>query len=313
MSDSLSTLPDARTTRTLPFGRLLDQAVDWSRRYLKTLVLPYGTVIAVLTALLATAQAASMQVLYGGDSGLATSLVGCVVPVLAFAVLGVQYLVVAALGVAATDAVAGREVSVWGSLRFLLTLPRIATLILAGVLAFVAYVCCIVPILYVGPLLSFVVPAMAEENVVGGEAISRSVALARHNPGRRFVSNPLVKALALLIVAVLISVLLSLATSAPFQIAQQWMTFRDAGLVEGGGMPPLWIFWVQVPASVISAFISTAAWLYGAFGFALLYFDTRKRKEGMDLEAAMTELDRERRPRDEAPAPESPGGPGLAP
>lgn len=288
----------ARSTRLLPFGMLLDEAMGWTRRHLRSLVLPYGTVLAVINALLATAQAGWMQSLYGIESGgepdVLTALGGCLVPLLTLGLLAVTWLLYSAMCAAATDAVAGREASASGALRFVLALPRLGTLVLTGLLTGVSYMCCLVPILYVGPMLSLAVPAMAEEGVVGSTAISRTVQLTHHNPGKRFVSNPLVKALVLFVVATLISLLLSLATSMPFQIAQQWMTFREAGAVEGSGLPPLWVFWIQVPAAVISAYISTAAWLYASFGLALLYFDTRKRKEGVDIEEAMTALERAR-------------------
>lgn len=297
-------LPDARTTRLLPFGVLLDQAMAWTRRYLKAFVLPYGTVLAVLNALVAVVQAGWMQSLSGMATGPAgegeaepsalLALGGCVVPLLAVGVVAVTWFLYSAMCAAATDAVAGRETSASKAARFVLALPRLGTLLLAGLLTGLSYLCCLVPILYVGPMLSLLVPAMTEEGLVGGAAISRSVQLTHHNPRKRFLSNPLVKAFVLFIVTLLISVLLSLATSLPIQIAQQWMTFREAGAVEGTGLPPVWVFWIQVPAAVVSAYLSTAAWLYGSFGLALLYFDTRKRREGMDLEEAMAELDHQR-------------------
>lgn len=288
----------ARSTRLLPFGMLLDEAMDWTRRHLRSFVLPYGTVLAVLNALLAAAQAGWMQSLYGAESGgevdVLSAFGGCLVPLLTLAVLAMTWFLFSAMCAAATDAVAGRATSASAALRFVLALPRFGTLLLTGLLTGVSYMCCIVPILYVGPMLSLTVPAMVEEGVVGSAAISRTVQLTHHNPGKRFVSNPLVKALVLFVVASLISVLLSLATSMPFQIAQQWMTLREAGAVGGSGMPPLWVFWIQVPAAILSAYVSTAAWLYAAFGLALLYFETRKRKEGIDIEEAMTALERAR-------------------
>lgn len=297
MSDPGPSPPGARVTRLMPFGVLLDQAMSWTRRYLRRLVLPFGAVLAILNGLLAAVQAGWLQGMAAGDTDPApgaTVLGGCALPILTIAVLGATWLVYSCLCVAATHAVAGREVSARESCRFVLALPRLATIVLAGVLTGVSYLCCVVPLFYVGPLLSLTVPAMAEEGLVGGAALSRSSRLIRHNPKRRFVSNPLVKAFVLFVVAILISVLMSLATAMPFQIVQQWMTFREAGAVDGTGLPPVWVFWLQVPASVISAFVSTAAWLYASFGLALHYFDTRKRKEGMDLEEAIAALDRER-------------------
>lgn len=295
----------APTTRLMPFGVLLDEAMVRTRRYLRRIVLPYGTALAVLNALLAAAQAGWMETILGADEGNGIDPLGftsgCAMWILSLVIVGVSWYLYAAMCRAATDAVAGREVSAAASIRWVLAPARFATLFLAGLLTVVAYMCCIVPILYVGPMLALMVPAMAEEGVIGGAAISRSVSLTHHNPKRRFVSNPLVKALVLFVVTVLISVLLSMLITLPVQIAQQWAIFREAGAVEGSGSPALWVFWIQVPAAIVSSFISAATWLYSAFGVSLLYFDTRKRKEGMDLEAAMTALESQRA----AAAPES--------
>lgn len=295
MTDPSTAPAGARTTRLLPFGMLLDQAMAWTRRHLRTLVLPFGTALALLNGLLAAVQAGWLHSMAGaGDEAGLVLLGGCLLPLLAFAVLFATWFVFAALCAAATDAVAGREPSAAGTVRRLLAPPRLGTVFLTGLLTGLSYLCCLLPLLYVGPLLALAVPAMTEEGVVGGRALERTVRLTRHNPGRRFLANPLVKAFVLFVVAVLISILLSLATSLPFQIVQQWMTFREAGAIDGTGLPPVWVFWIQVPAAVISAYISTAAWLYAAFGLALLYFDTRKRKEGMDIEEAMLAIERAR-------------------
>jgi len=286
--------PAREDHRLLPFGLLLDRAMAWTRRHLVSVVLPLGIPVAVLNALMAAVQAGMMSSVLdpGGTPEAATAAMGCVLPLMLLVVLAGSAVFYSAITVSAVDAVAGREVSAKGSLRLVLELPVLGTLFLLGLFTGVSYLCCLLPVLYVGPLLALTIPAMVEENLRGMDAIQRSARLTRYNPRGRFLANPLTKAFVLFAVSFLLSLLLSIATSMPFQIAQQWMMFREVG--GGAAAPPSWIFWLQVPASALSSLVSSAVWLYASFGLALLFHDTRRRKEGLDLEAAISRLERER-------------------
>ena len=48
--------------------------------------------------------------------------------------------------------------------------------------------------------------------------------------------------------------------------------------------------WVQVPTGALAAMAQAAVQLYVSFGLVLLFFDTRRRKEGSDLESAIEGL-----------------------
>ena len=283
-------------TDTLPFRVLLDRAMVWTRRYLRSIALPLAVPLAVLNGLLGAVQAGVLQQTLDPESAGSAAATGltCGMVVLTFAVAAVSYLIYSAVGAAAVDAVAGREVRPWRSLGFVVEPAVFGTLVLAGLLLGVSYLCCIVPILFVGPLLSLTVPAMVEEDRRGFAALGRSAELIRYNPQRRFLANPLTKAFVLLLVSFLISLLVALITTLPFQVAQQWMLFRDMGLADEASPPAAWMLWLQVPGAVVSSFVSIGVGLYAGFGLALLFFDLRKRKEGLDLEAAIAELDRER-------------------
>jgi hypothetical protein len=50
-----------------------------------------------------------------------------------------------------------------------------------------------------------------------------------------------------------------------------------------------WV-WLQVPAQFLSSLASTAVYLYVCFGIALLFHDTRGRREGSDLRAEIESL-----------------------
>jgi hypothetical protein len=292
----------ARGHQLLPFGLLLDQAMGWTRRHLKSVVLPLGLPLAGLNAITATTQAGMLEGLVDpvGTSAFVTT--GCLMPLVVLVSFAGTLVVYSAITTAAVDAVAGRTVSAKRSFLFVVTPGVLGTLVLTAVFTGASYMCCLLPVLYVAPLLSLTIPAMVEEDLRWMDAIGRSARLTRYNPRRRFLANPLTKAFVLFAVAFLLSLLLSIATSMPFQIAQQWMMLRNAGAAGAEALPPTWVFWLQVPASVVSSFISASVCLYASFGLALLFFDTRRRKEGLDLEAAISALDRERTERGGGPA-----------
>lgn len=287
---------EAADHRLLPFGLLLDRAMAWTRGHLRSVVLPLGTPVAVLNGLLAATQAGTMTSLGGATEAASATAVaaGCLLPLLMLAVVAATGLVYAAVTAAAVDAVAGRGASAKRSLLFVLSPGPLGTLLLTAVFTGASYLCCIVPVLYVGPLLSLTVPAMVEEDLRGMDAVVRSAHLTRYNPRGRFLSNPLTKAFVLFAVAFLLSMLLSIATTLPFQVAQQWVLFRDAGTAGAPAASLAWVLWLQVPASLLGSYVSTAVWLYASFGLALLFVDTRRRKEGLDLEEAIAALERER-------------------
>jgi hypothetical protein len=52
------------------------------------------------------------------------------------------------------------------------------------------------------------------------------------------------------------------------------------------------LVWVQAPTAVMGALVQAAVSLYLAYGVAMLYFDTRRRMSGEDLEAELELLSR---------------------
>ena len=48
--------------------------------------------------------------------------------------------------------------------------------------------------------------------------------------------------------------------------------------------------WIQVPATLLTAVVTAATWLYWSFGVSMLYREVRRRKEAEDLRAAIDEL-----------------------
>ena len=78
----------------------------------------------------------------------------------------------------------------------------------------------------------------------------------------------------------------------PFMVVQQVVLMRQ---VMGGGRPDparmmQTMMLLQVPSQVLTALVNAAVHLYSSFGLALLFFDVRQRKEGLDLEVAVARL-----------------------
>jgi len=243
--------------------------------------------VAVLTTIVAVVQAVSFQDVIGNGrmdqlSPFAMWSPLVIVTALLLALLGA--LAYVAGQVAALDALAGRPVDMKRAWRFAAQLPVVGTLLLWFVAIVVATVLCILPVLYVGPLLSFFVPVMAEEGRFGAGALSRSAELARFNPSRRLGEHPIVKILLLTLVTTLISYMAGVIVALPFQIPMFIDIFRKtmAGQEDIAGTMGRWI-WLQVTAQFLSALARMAIYIYTAFGIALLYTDVRGSKEGSDL------------------------------
>jgi succinate dehydrogenase/fumarate reductase cytochrome b subunit len=202
---------------------------------------------------------------------------------LSFLVAAVLVIGYNAMQVAALDATAGRPVSMGRAWRFVFQGRVLGTLFLWLVAAALSLMCCLLPALYVIPLLSYVAPVMVEEGRFGFAAFSRSAELTQYNPGRRFWDYPLVKVFVLLFVGVLISYAVQLAVTVPFQIPMYVDMFRGTATGEEMLQQMSRWMWLQVPAQFLSALVSVAVYLYTCFGIALLFNDTRGRKEGTDL------------------------------
>jgi hypothetical protein len=269
----------------MPFRLLLDEAVRWARRYVRPLFSPVAVPVALSAAVIS-----AIQALWLGDEPLPIGSFGspfASTGVMLLTLLNIVLLLIAytALQAAAVDAAAGRPVDMKRAWRFAIRPRVLGTSFLTVAAIVLSFLCCGFPALYVAPLLFFVTPAMAEEGVFGFRAMTRSAELTRFNPKRSFLDNPLVKAFACLLVIFLLSYYVSAVVSLPFLIPMYVDMIRK--LAEGGDTLDsmgLWL-WLQVPAQFLAGLATTAVYLYGSFAAALLFFDTRARREGSDLQA----------------------------
>jgi hypothetical protein len=267
----------------MPFRLLLDEAMRQVRHRFLAIFPAVAIPVAVLATAISVAQALWFSRLRETAGTPRTPELSPDVIVLTLVYLAVLVVAYNAMQVAAVDALNGRPVDMRRAWRFTVQGRVLGTLFLWYAATFLSILCCCVPVLYVIPLLSFVAAVMVDEGRFGTAALSRSAELARYNPERRFVDNPLVKALAVTFVGILLSYLLGILVSLPFQIPMWVDMFRSAA--EGQDMSermPTWL-WLQVPAQFLNALASTAVYLYVCFGIALLFFDTRGRREGTDL------------------------------
>ncbi len=272
----------------VPFPVLLDDAVRWTRRYLRVIYPPIAIPAAVLAVLVAAVQVAwqPTQATAAADPWQSLvriyAMLAALLPyMLAMAVL------YAAMTVAAVDAVAGRAVDIRRALRFVVRPRVLATQLAVFFLEGAALIFCLLPALYVWPLVRMTVPAMADEGVTGARAIGRSAELAHHNPGRRFRTSPLVKILALMAVVSVISVLATSVLQLPLMLVQVLVFMRKAA--SGEDLPGWYssFLWLQLPVRCLASLIVSAVYLYSSFATALLFFDLRARREGDDLRRAI--------------------------
>jgi hypothetical protein len=272
--------PVAAAPAPMPFRMILDEAVRLGRRNFRTLFPSVALPIALAGMLMTLSQVAMTL------SG--QFLLGVLFIPVFLLYLAVVIVASLALQFGAMDAAAGRLVRM-GDRWLLAVRPRVlGTAFLWWLANLASLLCCFFPALYVVPLLSLVPAAMLEEGRFFGDALSRSAELTRWNPRGGFFDTPLVKVLAFLFVGYLLSAVVGLLVSLPFQFPIYLATFRAAA---SGEEPPLdALMWLQVPGTFVSGLASSAVMVYVACGIALLFFDFRGRREGSDLEARIGDV-----------------------
>jgi len=276
----------------LPFRFLLDESVRHARRHFRQI---YPAVAVPLALAAGTMPLLQGRLLWGAGRPAPTpedmlGIGGFFVGIFAFLVFyGLGY---AALLTAAVDALAGRGVSMARAWRFVLRPKVLGTLVLTALAVGAGSFCCLLPGLYVALLFGLIVPVLVEEDRFGTGAMGRSAELMRYNPQRQLDADPRVKLFVVFFVGALLGYVMNLAVQLPFIVFQQVVVFRD---IASGQRPDSVammqrLMWFQVPSQILGMLVNTAVHLYVSFGFALLFFDIRWRKEGLDLEAAIERL-----------------------
>jgi hypothetical protein len=277
------TEPALGLTGPMPFRLILDEAIRQARRHFRAIYPSVAIPVAVVTTAMAVAQAFFFSNITESAGAMPLFWSPGMI-LLMLANMAILFVAFNAMQVAAVDALSGRPVDMKRAWRFTVQLRVLGTLFLNFAATLLSFVLCCFPVLYVAPMLALVPPVMVEEGRFGGEALSRSAELTRHNPDRRFLETPLVKVFLFLLVGILLSYAVGMVVALPFQIPMWIDMFRSAAQGEEVLVQrmPTWI-WLQTPAQFLNALASTAVHLYVCFGIALLFFDARARKEGSDL------------------------------
>ncbi len=297
--------PSPSPLRPIPFRALIDQAMALTRGHFRPI---YPLPAALFTAghtLIVVAQMRMFAGLRMAPGGVSPSALFAGLGL--FGVFMLAYWLTVGLATATTTAVAvdvvgGRPVRLGYRLGGVLR-PRFwGTLLLAGGLTLLSMLLCFFPAIYVGLLFFLVIPVMVEEGRFGPAALGRSKDLIRYNPQGRFLNAPMVKAAVIGLVIWLLSATAGVVVQVPFGIVKQILLFRAIAAHGAGSaqtISPI-IPWLDFPAALLNGLITAAIQLYGAFAVALFFFDLRARKEGLDLERALAELEA-------AGAPPTPG------
>lgn len=283
----------------MPFRVLLDRIVVPARRHVREMFWPVATPLAICGVVLAAAQWVWMDQLQGAmmtPTGDMTGLFGgCAVFVLiAVGTLGVYAVTYGALLSGAMQVVEGAErVDMGKAWAFALRTATAGTILLVAAIVFLSFMMCVLPGFYFAPALGFVLPIMAHEKRFGLDALRRNFELLKHNPTGRWSHHPWVQMAVLMGVGLVLNYSITITAQLPFLILQQVMFSRKA--IEGqlvGDPAELMsdVLWLQVPANLVGALATALTWMYWAFGQALLYWELRRRREGWDLDAAITEI-----------------------
>lgn len=117
------------------------------------------------------------------------------------------------------------------------------------------------------------VPALVLEKLRATDAIKRSILLTRGNLGRVFLIGFLMT---------LISMTVSGLLQGPFMVASIVLAIQNQGAAP---------FWINIPMTLAGGIGQAATAPLLMIGLALLYYDTRVRKEGLDLQLIMEAID----------------------
>ena len=297
----------------MPFRLLLDEAMRWTRRHFRTIY----PAVAVPLALINLATLVVQATWRGFSAG---DVMNQLNPLALWNSMAYLYLLLiplilagalahSAMQAATVDAAGGRAVDMRRAWLFVVRPRVLATLLLQFLALMAAGLCCMLPLLYFYPLLSFTMAAMVEERIFLGAALSRSAELANYNPRRRLLSLPWVQILAVVLVGMLLNFLLGFLVMLPAMAGQTVSIFRR--LAAGQSMvrdaAGNWL-WPQLVAQLLGSLLASAVSLYVAFVISLLFFEVRRRREGADLRQAIEALSPQ-----QDPYPPPPGEPYQPP
>lgn len=172
--------------------------------------------------------------------------------------------------IAVSEIYLGRRITITESFRRVSgeLLNLFGVVILNGLATFAAFVCLIIPGIYMMCRLVVCVPAALVENIGARDSLERSFALTKGNAGRAFVILLLYFAVAIAAAALF---------TWPFTIIMLLVARKD---------PSQMIFWMQ--ATQVGTFVADVLVTpILTIASAILYYDLRVRKEAFDIQLMM--------------------------
>lgn len=280
-----------------PFRVLVDEAMALTRRFFRPIYPSVAIPVSLISVFFTVVQSWWVSGFVKGSVGakpdLSTILPGCMgVAVAILITVIVQTLANTAMVAACVDAVDGKAIDMGRSWRFVASARVLGTLLIVWILVGIGLILLILPGFYFMLVFSLTAVVMAAEGLFGPAALSRSKKLVSYNPEKKFIANPKTKIGALFLIAWIIGSVVGALVHLPFTIVQNLVM---AHRISSGAPPDTaammrGMLWLQIPATFLSSLVSMAVAMYTSFGIALLFFDIRRRKEGIDLEEAIARL-----------------------
>jgi hypothetical protein len=162
------------------------------------------------------------------------------------------------------------------------------SLLLLGIVALLLFVASLIPVLVIFMRLMVTAPAVALEGLSGWQAIKRSAALVRYDPGLGILYWGEMRLSFLLLPLFVIELLILSITSLPMTIHQLGDFFQH-----GSGNQILTSPDSTVIISQVMTFLAVALILpLYSIAITLFYYDVRIRREGFDLEFMTGQLEK---------------------
>jgi hypothetical protein len=287
---------DAASFDTIPFAVLIDEAWRATRRHWKAVLGPAA--LALLPGALGLQIVmAAMNVSIAGVNPVAAGF-GAFCGTIALAMAGAFVFVLwfgIVFGSMTTTVVrvcTGEEPRFWEAMRFYLRWRVWGTDLLARILIGFGTLACILPGLLLASAWAGRLPVMALEGRTGFAALTRSWEVLGHHRSRDWTRHPLLKVVLLFVLGAVLGYAVSFVIQAPALILNQVLVFR--GLARGNGVDAQSVvrstLWLSIPTGVLAALAQLAVQLYIDFATVFLFLDQRRRKEGVDLHAALDVL-----------------------
>ena len=213
--------------------------------------------------------------------------------ILSFGLIVIAYVVTySMLAIAAIEVVQhGGPLRLGDAWRRLFSLRLFGTVSLWTIVSVASLVLCLAPALLVVPLLAFTLNVAIVEERYGLDALKRSAHWVWWSPTGRPLDSAFLRVFVLIFIGWGVQSGVGLVFQGPLAGLQQYYVLRDAaGGVEANPAAAMGPLWVAVAGQFFNAMASAVAWLYWAFGFAMLYVELRRQREATDLREAILEL-----------------------